>query len=215
MLDLHTGNILLALPNLASWSLQQLYITLGAPETELITRTDGLSPTPSAPKFSVSRPDPAALANLATGAIRIIDFGEAFLDAEAPIPRCLQTAVAVAAPEVLFDSRAEVGRAVDVWALGCALVEVFGEGRLVESYFVVREEVIADLVRMLGAMPARWGGWGGTEKVGVLGMVEGLELEAWERAVVDAMLEGMVKWEPGERLSAAEVQGMVPMAWRA
>ncbi|KAL0634205.1 hypothetical protein Q9L58_006881 [Maublancomyces gigas] len=214
-LDLHIGNILLALPNLASWSLEQLYSTLGDPDTDRITRNDGLPVTSSAPKFSVRRPDPRALAKLATGTIRIVDFGEAFLEREAPIGRCLQTAVLVAAPEVLFDSRSEVGKGADVWALGCALVEVFGDGRMVQSFFADREEVITDLVKILGGMPRRWAG-GEREGTGTgLGeRVKWLQVEEWERVVVERMVEGMVKWEPRERVTAAEVESMVPEAWR-
>lgn len=192
-----------------------MYSSLGAPDTDPITRNDGLPVTSSAPKFSVRRPDPSALAKLATGAIRIVDFGEAFFEREAPIGRCLQTAVLVAAPEVLFNSRSEVGKGADVWALGCALVEVFGDGRLVQSFFADREEVIADLVKMLGGMPGRWGGGEGEGTgTGLKERVKWLQLEEWERVVVERMLKGMVKWEPGERITAAEVESMVPAAWR-
>lgn len=137
------------------------------------------------------------------------------MEREAPIERCLQTAVMVAAPEVLFDSRSEVGKGADVWALGCALVEVFGDGRLVQSFFADREEVIADLVKMLGRMPGRWDGSDGERTgTGLGGRVKLLQVKEFERMVVERMLEGMMKWEPGERITAAEVESMVPAAWR-
>lgn len=223
-LDLHIGNILFSLPGLADWSIPQVYEHFGTPRSDPITRIDGLPGAPSAPRFAVRPPNPTTLVALAKGRVCIVDFGEAFTPGPTRLERCLQTAVSVAAPEILFDSREEAGMPADVWALGCAVYEVLGDSKLFVSFMVNRDEIIADIVSMLGRMPARWWGlWEARERFSTTGTGKGVrervqelgDLEDVEKEALVRMLAGMVKWESRERVTAAEVKEMVPVCWGA
>lgn len=234
--DLHKANILFRIPNLSSWSIEEVRTRFGPPRLDEIRRIDGLPNAPYAPKYAVRPPNPLNLVPFClSGAvsIQIADFGESFFADREP-PEELNTPVALSAPEILFGG--SLGPPVDVWALAGTLFEVLGDHRLFESFMADREEVLVEMVRLLGRFPERW--WGKWEERGAWFEEDGrwkvagertVELEErvkeivrdgggeefadWEREAVVRVLKGMLRYEPGERVSAGEVVQGLPAAW--
>ena len=168
---------------------------------------------------------------LADARIRIVDFGEAFLSAEC-IPKHLHTPVWFAAPEVLF--RDPVGPPSDIWALACLLYNVFGNESLFESFYGDRDEILVGMTYTFGRLPNRW--WDrwekradyfaedgttyvGDKRAGPVNIRSRLQLltpatlgglDADEVAAFESILLGMLRFEPGKRMSAKEVVQLLP-----
>jgi serine/threonine protein kinase len=95
--------------------------------------------------------------------IQIVDFGESFFSKGEEITKLLQTAIPMSAPETLF--KEPVGPGVDIWALACVLYWLLGGHTLFESFWASRDEVLVQMVRMLGKLPERmWYKW--EERIG-------------------------------------------------
>lgn len=142
-----------------NWTLEKVYESFGIPETEEVKRTDGQPATPSAPKYAVRLSDPAVLIRSCLTepfSVTIVDFGEAYHPASGKLARELNTAVSVAAPEILFNDVRKVGMPADIWALACAIYEILGDHRLLESFFLNRDEILMEMVCMLGKLPDAW-----------------------------------------------------------
>lgn len=87
--------------------------TLGKPEIGHVHRSDGKALEPGIPEYVVR---PAGthwwpLSNI----IKIVDFGESFLQQTAP--QTLHTPLTVRAPEVIFGDHLDYR--ADLWSLGC------------------------------------------------------------------------------------------------
>lgn len=157
--DFHTGNILFTMPGLENWTVTQVYERFGTPHLEEIKRIDGLPVTPAAPKHAVFSPDPVALLRFSltdSCMVKIVDFGNASRPDAGKLVKNINTAVAVAAPEILFNDVATIGMPADTWALACTLYEILGGRMLLESFFYDRDEIIVEMVRMLGKLPNPW-----------------------------------------------------------
>ncbi|KPM42257.1 hypothetical protein AK830_g4292 [Neonectria ditissima] len=119
--DLHTRNIAFALPLLDSAGEDELSRILGKPELGQVRRVNGEPLESGVPKYLV-RPSsyPSSVLSL-PDSVKIVDYGESFLDTDPPAT--LHTPLAVRAPEVVlgdsFDHR------VDLWSMGCLLFELF------------------------------------------------------------------------------------------
>lgn len=98
--------------------------TLGKPDIGHVHRHDGNALEPGIPEYIVR---PAKTYRYSTwplsNIIKIIDFGESFLQQTAP--ETLHTPLTVRAPEVIFGDRLDYR--VDLWSLGC-LVCMIGKG---------------------------------------------------------------------------------------
>ena len=116
--DLHTRNIAFLIPHLDPSSDDDFIARLGTPETSPVTRTDGEPRRdPGIPARLVR---PAAfrrreILDFPAPKTQIIDFGEAFFEADPP--STIHTPVPVRAPEVVFGDR--VNPRVDLWSAGC------------------------------------------------------------------------------------------------
>lgn len=177
-----------------------------------------------------------------TCAIRIADFGEAFISAGQCNPnKRLNTPVWYAAPEVLFQD--PVGPPADIWALACLLYHVLGDHELFESYDGLRDEILTQMVRTLGILPERWwcrwekrshyfsedgrfqpvSGFTGPRTKKILDLnarlkelVRGSQeepLEPQEMVMFEKILQGMLNFEPEKRISADEVVRLLPSTW--
>jgi len=107
------------LPSLASLEEPQLIDTFGEPETAIVRTTDGKPLTSYVPPYLVR---PASFTAREMWAIRdspptvkIIDFGESFLDSQTPTS--LHTPLAVRPPEVIFGD--PIDYRADIWSMGC------------------------------------------------------------------------------------------------
>ncbi|GLB39473.1 putative protein kinase [Lyophyllum shimeji] len=157
--DFHLGNVLLGIPDFDSWPVDKVYEHFGKPRKRPVTRVDGAPLTAAAPSYAVRPPNPLRLAKLFLNEnydIKISDFGESFLftDRTTPPPASLNTPIALAAPEIIFND--SPGPKADVWALACTIFEVLGDHSLIESFFAERDEVLVEMVRAFGKLPERW-----------------------------------------------------------
>lgn len=161
--------------------------------------------------------------------VKISDFSESHLASD--IPRNIGTPVYAKPPEAILDRPS--GQPGDIWTLACLIYYILGEGKLFESYFGHVDDVIYDMVDALGMLPKRlWDAWqpqdeyrkkawapGGTgvqatdawplarriEAMRPLDVVEGMVPA--EAAALEELLRGMLKYEPSERITIAEVLG--------
>jgi serine/threonine protein kinase len=196
-----------------------------------------------------------ALYNPATFTIHIIDFGESWESCEprSPLPRGRRypgTPTRVATPELLHRGMRwyekeeidnEVTASVDIWTLACTIFELFGNRPLFRMVWGDRNEVIADIVALLGMLPERWWRdwamgveWGKywftadgqpigkraeerveltlEKRVGTMrGEDEGLGES--DEGVLLRLLSAVLKFEPTERATAAELLEMLPAEW--
>ena len=121
-IDLHTRNLVFTIPDIHNLTEEKLTGMLGVPEVGHIRRSDGRDLEPGVPEYIVRptsrwtrlwNPD-------STPSVKLIDFGEAFLQT-AP-PQVLHTPLPVRAPEVIFEDR--IDYRVDLWSMGCMVSEV-------------------------------------------------------------------------------------------
>lgn len=173
--------------------------------------------------------------------VKIVDFGEAFLAASAGAVGDLHTPVSIAAPEIVFKDTAAIGMPVDIWALACTVYEILGNESLLTSFMPYRDEILVEMVRTLGKLPEMW--WGkwdarqryfeedGTfkpefanligeprtidikERVSTLMRDTDGYLDPEECLVLERMLGGMLRYEPGDRIQAQELVGLLPATW--
>lgn len=155
--DIYTGNILLQLDSFDSWSPEQIYACLGHPVCETLHRIDGTPVEECAPKYTVHPGDLSGLeARMLLSKVLIIDFGQAFFLDEPP--RRTTTPSQFSAPENILALGAS--RASDVWALGCNVFEICAGYTLFKALFLPRQDVLRDMVAMLGKLPERfWSAW--------------------------------------------------------
>lgn len=153
LLDLHSHNVTSHLPNMNLWTVDQLYENLGKPERCPISRCDGQPLGPEAPPYTVL---PAQFWRLGketmTTQIKIIDFGEAsFLPHDR---KELNTPLPFRAPESFFGG--SLGPAADVWAFGCMVFNLFGQGQLFDAFVPSQDLILAEMVGALGTLPSQW-----------------------------------------------------------
>ena len=207
-----------------------MYEVFGDPWEVEINRRDGQPLTVHAPEYAVPpvSPDDLLPLCLADPCIKIVDFGEAFFPAKY-IPQRLGTPPCYASPEVRFGDI--VGPASDVWSLACLLKLVLSNRFLFGTCWD-RDEVLVDMVRTFGKLPDRW--WNqwesraeylaedGTRLAGdhedwmkpvdlktlLLEETHGAisEFEPEEMAGFERVIHGVVRYEPGDRISAQEVE---------
>lgn len=104
------------MPDLNSLNETDFFDRLGKPLTGPVSRLDGKSLPCSVPSHIV-RPAPFQKGDilLSSSSIKIIDFGEAFFNNNAP--KTLHTPLPIRAPEVIFGEALD--HRVDLWSAGC------------------------------------------------------------------------------------------------
>lgn len=113
--DIHTRNVAFAIPASVLTCDDELSRRLGAPELGHVKRLDGEPLEQGKPRYIV-RPSsfPIDSSNLSE-TVKIVDFGEAFFDADPPTT--LRTPLVVRAPEVLLGD--QLNHRVELWGMGC------------------------------------------------------------------------------------------------
>lgn len=116
LVDLHTRNLAIVVPDLDILYEDDFISRLGKPETGTVTRLEG---GPLAHNIPAQIVRPASYRRkdlmLSDLSIKIIDFGEAFFNNNAPTK--LHTPLSIRAPEVIFGDRLDCR--VDLWSAGC------------------------------------------------------------------------------------------------
>ncbi|KAE9364021.1 kinase-like protein [Stipitochalara longipes BDJ] len=155
--DLTSSNMLFKLSPIDHWSEEDIYQRFGQPKTELVVALNRpwlsllfKSPAPLYLVESLSMADP----QLMVEEIRLVDFGLSFpfdspLDAaDVGIPH------AYSAPETIFDGKMD--KRSEIWTLGCVLFELRNGQMLFESRGGGKNEVMMQVVRILGRVPEIW-----------------------------------------------------------
>ncbi|KAL8707278.1 MAG: hypothetical protein Q9220_007662 [cf. Caloplaca sp. 1 TL-2023] len=154
--DLHPRNILLSMPTTDSISDAQIYQILDEPKRIEIKRVDGAPLGPEAPSHAVW---PAftfiSSTQVTDPRIRISDFGEAWFGAHLGAKQSLNTPPPYLPPEALF-AKDQLGFPAEIWTLACSLYEILGERSFCEGLCHDTDDVIEQLVRYLGPLPAPW-----------------------------------------------------------
>lgn len=116
LLDLHTRNLAITVPDMNSLDERTFFDRLGEPETGPVNRRDGKSLAGNVPSHIVRSARFRKRDILQSSAsIKIIDYREAFLTTN--VPSTLHTPLPVRAPEVVFGDVLDHG--VDLWSAGC------------------------------------------------------------------------------------------------
>lgn len=113
LIDLHTRNFAFVIDVMENIPEQKFVEILGKPETGRVYKSDGKDLGPGMPQYIV-RPARRLLFH-SSSFIKIIDFGESFLQQNAP--QTLHAPLPVRAPEVIFGDHLDYR--VDLWSLGC------------------------------------------------------------------------------------------------
>lgn len=150
-LDLHPHNVVSQLPNIDSWTVEQIYEKFGQPQKEKMSRYDGQPLGPEAPPYTVL---PAIFWSIGeenlTNQIKIIDFGEASLSErkESHIPLLFRP------PESMFDE--SVGQPADIWAFACTVFKIFSNEHLCDGFMASTDTILIEMVCSLGLPPPQW-----------------------------------------------------------
>ncbi|KAL3425199.1 serine/threonine-protein kinase SRPK3 [Phlyctema vagabunda] len=151
--DFRPSNVLLRLSGLDELSEDGLIRQLGKPNTEPLVTISGNSPAPSGPKYLVESLSLDRLdARFISDQVSIIDFGESY-DIESP-PGDLGITASFRSPELLFDNNIGIG--CDLWTLACTIFEIRTRVPLFENFMDDDDEVIAQMVPLLGRLPEPW-----------------------------------------------------------
>ncbi|KAI4716975.1 kinase-like protein [Aureobasidium sp. EXF-10727] len=219
--DLHAGNLVFAVPQLAHLSENMLFENYGHPRTGPVNRADGSPLEPGVPEYLVwparfPIPDLA----LEKHPIKLIDFGESFfLHGK---PKTLHTPIAVRAPELLFED--EYDLRADLWTLGCTMFELVVGYLPCSSLMAQKEDVLQQIADLIGEPPERWQPeWKAMPKWDqVSGEDPVYTLEEWldltyfddnkrpdftreEIKQFGEMIRGPLQWEPSVRSSVADI----------
>lgn len=90
--------------------------------------------------------------------IIILDYGTSVVS-ETPSPT-LHTPALYSPPEDFFNEPIIQPTAADIWTLGVSLYEILGERPLFEIFAWDRDDIIAEMINMLGQPPIRrWNSW--------------------------------------------------------
>lgn len=167
--------------------------------------------------------------------VMIADFGEAW-ETRSCSRFILNTPCIFRPPEAMF-TEAEgkpIGSAADIWTLGCTIYSIFAQRDLFEGFSPDEDDVFAENVSTLGKPPEAWwetwrarkqffndnGEWDVKAPRICDGDYRSLATrvnyiqEDRRGGVVDEemadlydMLESMIRWQPEERISAAQLVG--------
>lgn len=171
MVDLNFGNILIRQPpSLDKFTIPELYREYGEPFVEPIERCDGGPLDPGVPPYAT---EPLWLGKrakditLAEAQIVLCDFGEAFCPSD---PQKIKlgedccTPCMMGPPEAYFEPKTPMSLASDIWTLANAFWCLLSQTPLTYSFFANRDDVAAQRVGILGALPRDW--WGRWEARG-------------------------------------------------
>ena len=150
-LDITPRNVLLQLKDIDTWSTESIYKQLGRPMKEEVFTFSGGKPDDCAPQYLV---DSASFVYVDSHYIShqalLIDLGEAFLESS-PSIHGVGTPVSYSSPELLLGKKAS--KASDIWALACTVFEIRAGFPLFESFVGSCDEVLKEMVRIVGPLP--------------------------------------------------------------
>lgn len=160
--DIHTGNILLRLPEeIKTMDVDTLYDRLGPPETGTVTRKDGKPLSRHVPS-EIVLPAPLPIKTKDISPVlhlpaMLSDFGEAFEPSKTrrDFAHTLPASIAL---ESFFSEEGSgfVSFPSEIWTLAYTSVDILGNGSPFQDLSSHRDNVIAQQVLILGKLPEPW-----------------------------------------------------------
>ena len=157
---MHTGNVLLALPDISSLTVEDLYTQFGEPQKEPAIRLDGKPISHNVPPYIMRGAwfgKPCEDLTLYDARVLVTDFGESWQPSTRPryhlgIPMLYRS------PEALLAEKegTPIGLAADVLALACVVYDLFAKGTLFECFVPDADDLFAENISLLGKPPKRW-----------------------------------------------------------
>ncbi|KAH9873391.1 hypothetical protein J1614_005789, partial [Plenodomus biglobosus] len=217
--DLHIRNLAFTIPSMNEMSEETFIKKLGVPQLGPVKRGDQADPGPGLPQYIV-RPTHYPLSrSLPSYLIKIVDYGQSFLDNDAP--QLFHTPLYLRAPEIIFQDK--VDYRMDLWSMGCMLFELFVGQPPFDSIMTTPAILAGQMLETTGeAMPHRWQkAWHAMESAS-LGEMSGQRIQDWLEEVyfdgdrredlsradvvrLGRIISSMLRLEPSARLSAREV----------
>jgi serine/threonine protein kinase len=84
------------------------------------------------------------------------EFGEAFTPEEFRCGKDCHTPLAARPPEARFEPQAPLSYSADIWSLATAIWDILGMKAIFSSEFATADEMVAQQIDVLGAMPLSW-----------------------------------------------------------
>ncbi|KAI0526212.1 kinase-like protein [Xylaria bambusicola] len=156
--DIHMGNVFFRLPlDVNNLTPEEIYQKYGEPELEQVVREDRNPVGDGVPSHLVvpiwmgkSSED----MEMSEAEVLLSDFGESFMPAS--VDRFYSNSpLSFRPPEARFPSK-PLGFAADIWSLACLSWEILGARPLFESSMATDDDVLADIVDLLGKPPPEW-----------------------------------------------------------
>ncbi|EAW17522.1 putative protein kinase [Aspergillus fischeri NRRL 181] len=158
--DVHLRNVLVKLPSsFDQLSIEQLYEEHGEPETVTIMERNGKPRPPNVPEKAVIPLYPGKNAedfSLSDTCVLLGDFGEAFAPEEFRCGKDCHTPLAVRPPEARFEPQSPLSYPADIWSLAVTIWDILGMKAIFSSEFATADEMLAQQIDVLGAMPLSW-----------------------------------------------------------
>ncbi|CRG82799.1 Dual specificity protein kinase KNS1 [Talaromyces islandicus] len=150
--DLHTRNLAFTMPGMDDLLEGEFIEALGKPEIGHVRRNDGNALEAGIPEYIV-RPAVYRSQSWSSHQIKIIDFGESFL--QSSVPQTLHTPLPVRAPEIIFHDTLDYR--VDLWSMGCMLFELFVGQPPFDSVLTTPAILVSQMQEMASdPLPVRW-----------------------------------------------------------
>ncbi|GLB05372.1 hypothetical protein AtubIFM57258_000652 [Aspergillus tubingensis] len=149
--DISGGNIAFNCTNLSHATKEELFAVLGSPEVEELARLDGKPLDNSLPKQLVRSAEWETWVDEDEENIRILDFGEAFLQGNEP--KVLAQPGQLRVPELIFTDSFDYH--VDLWRAGC-MIHAFIFGSYPFHYLGEDEVLVSQMIGFVEELPKDW-----------------------------------------------------------
>ncbi|KAF2227230.1 kinase-like domain-containing protein [Elsinoe ampelina] len=209
--DLYPGNILIA----SAEGQETLLESLPQPKRYDIHATKGHALTAHLPTYVVENVEIPLDTSRKSIVAKLIDFGQSF-EFNSP-PSKINTPLVFRGPELLFDSRWD--HRIDIWSLACTIFELVTGQPMFNNILPDKEGLTREWIAMFGPLPPAWAARApitdseGMDEFSVGEWLRECYFENERRTDfaeehiewLGEMLEGMMRYEPGERMEAEDV----------
>ncbi|PVH68316.1 kinase-like protein [Cadophora sp. DSE1049] len=218
--DISGSNLGFTCPRLAHLPQEDLFEVLGIPEFEALARVDGQPLQPGVPKQLVKKADWENWIDEDDEDIRLIDFGEAFVQGSKP--DSLAQPPDLRAPETIFTDRFD--HRLDLWRAGVTIYSSLFGSRPFQHWGGV-DKLVLQMTNFVEDLPAEWQPQWELMQITTGQMREQSTTTTSTQSKLDKkfhenirdpalqrllpVIRGLVRFRPSDRISAAEALDMV------